>query len=65
MAIKRVKPEEENDSPCKVYKVLCQKVRLDILQKVDKAVSERAGMNRNAWIQEAIQEKIKRIENVH
>ncbi len=49
----------------KNFKVLCQKIRLDILDLVDKAVAERAGMNRNAWIQEAIQEKLKRIKDAN
>jgi hypothetical protein len=51
-------------SASKEYKVLCQKIRLDILSQVDRAVDDRAGMNRNAWIQEAIQEKLKRLNDV-
>lgn len=54
-----------NIKSSKNYKVLCQKIRLDILDQVDRAVAERAGMNRNAWIQEAIQEKLKRLKDVH
>lgn len=51
--------------PSKRYKMLCQTVRLDILQHVDEAVAERPGISRNGWIQEAIQEKLKRIKDVH
>jgi len=56
---------KSDTEPSRHYKVLCQKVRLDILKQVDRAVSERPGMNRNAWIQEAIQEKLKRTKDVY
>ena len=48
----------------KGFKIISQKVRNDVLDQVDVAVSERAGMNRSAWIQEAIQEKLKRLRDV-
>lgn len=54
-----------SDKPIKRFKAICQKVRLDILEQVDEAVAERAGMNRSSWIQEAIQEKLKRLKDVH
>ncbi len=48
-----------------VYKIVCQKVREDVLKHVDEAVLERPGLSRNGWIHEAIQEKLKRIKDVH
>jgi metal-responsive CopG/Arc/MetJ family transcriptional regulator len=53
-----------SEKPNKSYKVISQKVRIDVLKQVDDAVAERAGMNRSAWIQEAIQEKLKRKPHV-
>lgn len=47
----------------KSYKLLSQKIRMDILSQVDYAVAARAGMNRCMWIQEAIQEKLKRLKD--
>lgn len=45
------------------YKLLTQKVRKDMLEQVDAAINDRPGMNRSAWIQEAIQEKLKRLKD--
>jgi hypothetical protein len=45
------------------YKLLTQKVRVDMLEQVDAAINDRPGMNRSAWIQEAIQEKLKRLKD--
>lgn len=45
-------------------KIISQKIRLCVLHQVDKAVADRPGLTRSAWIQEAIQEKLDRLNNV-
>ena len=52
--------QEAEKSP--EWRILCQKVREDVLREVDKAVADRPGMNRSAWIQEAISDKLKFIK---
>ena len=51
--------------PSKKFMILSQKVRMDALEKVDAAVAARPGLTRSAWIQEAIQEKLKRLEDAN
>lgn len=41
-------------------KVVSLKIREDLFERMDRAVEERIGLTRNAWILEAIQEKLKR-----
>lgn len=56
-----IKNDELNEYSLK-YKVITQKIRMDVLQEIKKALLKRPGMNRNIWIQEAIQEKINRLK---
>jgi len=46
-------------------KVISQRINLAVLAEVDEVVKKRHGLSRSAWIQEAIQEKLKRSQDVH
>lgn len=43
----------------KKWKPIQLRIRMDLMEQVDAAVEKRVGFNRNAWILEAIQEKLK------
>jgi len=42
----------------------CLSMQISFLEEVKEAVKQRMGMSTTAWILEAIQEKLKRIDNV-
>lgn len=58
----KVKPKLDMLKP-KPYKAISQKIRVDVLEKIAKALMDRPGMTRSSWIQEAVQEKLKRLED--
>jgi hypothetical protein len=51
-----------NSKPLNKFKTLSQRVRIDLLDRMDVALKSRPGLSRTAWIQEAILEKLKRLE---
>lgn len=45
----------------KEWHLFTLRIRKDISQKIDEALEERIGISKTAWILEAIQEKLKKI----
>lgn len=60
-SVKEPNDECHSVSRKKPSKIISQKIRIDVLNAIQDAVSKRPGMNRSIWIQEAIAEKLERL----